>query len=126
MLDHRAESEVAVRLLEGMQADEVWLFGSRARGDAEAGSELDLLLVDRGGGGDRADDHGLIGVDAAGVKSVVFQAYEEFKTGDFRRWCCGVGGGSDRWMHDVRRRGRRCGAEFRTGRGGTWTLGLAG
>lgn len=45
MIDHRAESEVAVRLLEGMQADEVWLFGSRARGDAEAGSDLDLLVV---------------------------------------------------------------------------------
>jgi len=45
MIDHRAENEVAVRLLEGMQADEVWLFGSRARGDAEEGSDLDLLVV---------------------------------------------------------------------------------
>jgi predicted nucleotidyltransferase len=45
MLDHTAENEVAVRLLEGMQADEVWLFGSRARGEAEAGSDLDLLVV---------------------------------------------------------------------------------
>jgi len=34
-----------VRLLEGMQADEVWLFGSRARGEAEAGSDLDLLVL---------------------------------------------------------------------------------
>ncbi len=45
MIDYRAENEVAVRLLEGMQADEVWLFGSRARGDAEEGSDLDLLVV---------------------------------------------------------------------------------
>ena len=39
------EREVAARLLEGMQADEVWLFGSRARRDAKAESDMDLLVV---------------------------------------------------------------------------------
>ena len=39
------EREVAARLLEAMQADEVWLFGSRARCDAKAESDMDLLVV---------------------------------------------------------------------------------
>jgi predicted nucleotidyltransferase len=45
MVDFRTEHKVAAKLLKGMQADEVWLFGSRARGDAEQGSDLDLLVV---------------------------------------------------------------------------------
>jgi len=45
MIDHHAENKVAERLLEGMRAEEVWLFGSRARGDAGEGSDLDLLVV---------------------------------------------------------------------------------
>lgn len=45
MVDFRAEQKVAAKLLKGMQADEVWLFGSRARGDATAESDMDLLVV---------------------------------------------------------------------------------
>lgn len=45
MVDFRAEHKVAAKLLKGMQADEVWLFGSRARGDANADSDIDLLVV---------------------------------------------------------------------------------
>ena len=45
MIDCIAESKVGVRLLEGLQAEEVWLFGSRARGDADASSDIDLLVV---------------------------------------------------------------------------------
>jgi predicted nucleotidyltransferase len=45
MVDFRTEHKVAAKLLKGMQADEVWLFGSRARGDADVGSDLDLLVV---------------------------------------------------------------------------------
>jgi uncharacterized protein len=36
---------VARRLLDGMEADEVWIFGSRARGDNNPESDLDLLVL---------------------------------------------------------------------------------
>lgn len=45
MIIRHAEDAVAARLLEGLQAEEVWLFGSRARGDADASSDMDLLVV---------------------------------------------------------------------------------
>jgi predicted nucleotidyltransferase len=34
-----------VRIEERYQPEQVWLFGSRARGDAEPGSDWDLLVV---------------------------------------------------------------------------------
>ncbi|MFM8765456.1 MAG: nucleotidyltransferase domain-containing protein [Spartobacteria bacterium] len=39
------DHEIARRILHGMNGDEVWLFGSRARGDHSAESDLDLLLL---------------------------------------------------------------------------------
>jgi hypothetical protein len=37
--------QVAQRILNGMRADEVWVFGSRARGDFREDSDLDLLVL---------------------------------------------------------------------------------
>jgi len=39
------DAQVAQRILIGMKADEVWVFGSRARGDFRSDSELDLLVL---------------------------------------------------------------------------------
>ncbi len=45
MVAERLEQQVASRLLERLPADEVWLFGSRARGDDQPESDIDLLVV---------------------------------------------------------------------------------
>ena len=39
------DTQVAQRILNGMRADEVWVFGSRARGDFREDSDLDLLVL---------------------------------------------------------------------------------
>jgi len=39
------DAQVAQRILIGMKADEVWVFGSRARGDFHSDSDLDLLVL---------------------------------------------------------------------------------
>lgn len=50
-------------LLETLPVEEVWLFGSRARGEAKPDSDLDLLVV-------LADDHGLARPNLACFKAV--------------------------------------------------------
>jgi predicted nucleotidyltransferase len=40
-----AAIQIAARLIEGLPAEEVWLFGSRARGEAGPDSDLDFLAV---------------------------------------------------------------------------------
>ena len=37
--------EVVDRLVQGLQPDRIYLFGSQARGQADEGSDIDLLLV---------------------------------------------------------------------------------
>ena len=37
--------EMATRLKRGIHAERVWLFGSQARGNAGAGSDIDILAV---------------------------------------------------------------------------------
>lgn len=39
------DTQVAQRILNGMGADEIWVFGSRARGDFRDDSDLDLLVL---------------------------------------------------------------------------------
>ena len=39
------DAQVVQRILIGMKADEVWVFGSRARGDFHSDSDLDLLVL---------------------------------------------------------------------------------
>jgi len=43
-IDESAKA-IADRLLRGLPAEEVWLFGSQARGDASPDSDLDFLAV---------------------------------------------------------------------------------
>jgi hypothetical protein len=44
-----AEREIARRLPEGMQADKVWIFGSRVRGTTGRGVRAFLFLGRQGG-----------------------------------------------------------------------------
>lgn len=37
--------EIVDRLVQGLQPERIYLFGSRARGEADEGSDIDLLLV---------------------------------------------------------------------------------
>jgi len=39
------DRQVAQKILQGMGGDEVWVFGSRARGDNQEDSDLDLLVL---------------------------------------------------------------------------------
>jgi predicted nucleotidyltransferase len=48
---HAALDEAVRRLVERLQPERIYLFGSRARGDATAGSDCDLLVVVPQGGG---------------------------------------------------------------------------
>ncbi len=50
-------------LRQAVPVEEIWLFGSCARGDAQPGSDLDLLVV-------LADDHGLIRPNLTCFKAV--------------------------------------------------------
>lgn len=54
---------VVAALRQAVPVEEVWLFGSCARGDATSDSDLDLLVV-------LADDHGLARPNLACFKSV--------------------------------------------------------
>ena len=38
-------AEIVKRLVRGLQPERIYLFGSQARGQADAGSDIDLLLV---------------------------------------------------------------------------------
>ena len=63
----RGRGSLAERLVTALRqavpVEEIWLFGSCARGDAQAGSDLDLLVV-------LADDHGLNRPNLACFKAV--------------------------------------------------------
>src|SRR2546425_9152316 len=45
MVDQDTMKEIARRIVEAAKPDRIILFGSRARGDASPGSDVDLLVV---------------------------------------------------------------------------------
>jgi len=48
---------IVERLTLALDPDEIWLFGSRARGDARPDSDFDLLVVAKPDGGFDSDDY---------------------------------------------------------------------
>lgn len=48
MLQNQDYSEIIERILKEIDAEKVILFGSRARGNERPGSDLDLLIIQRG------------------------------------------------------------------------------
>jgi uncharacterized protein len=71
------------RLVAALDPQMIWLFGSRARGDARPDSDFDLLVVAKNDGSDWAEDYDMvyaptmgsgIGVD---IVPVSFEGYEE-------------------------------------------------
>lgn len=57
--DQLALAEVVARLREALDPREIWLFGSRARGDARPDSDFDLLVVAKPDGCFGSDDYEL-------------------------------------------------------------------
>jgi uncharacterized protein len=51
--------EIVLRLRDALDPREIWLFGSRARGDARPDSDFDLLVVAKPGGVFGSDDYDL-------------------------------------------------------------------
>jgi predicted nucleotidyltransferase len=54
------------RLVEGFDPAEIWLFGSRARGDARPDSDFDLLVVAKHNGRFGSEDYELLYASTAG------------------------------------------------------------
>ena len=55
--EQTALDTVVARLVEGLDPEAIFLFGSRARGTARADSDFDLLVVTRSEDGEAAYDH---------------------------------------------------------------------
>lgn len=58
--EEAALAGVVDRLVEGLRPREVWLFGSRARGDHRPDSDFDLLVVTDPTSGDSGRDYGWV------------------------------------------------------------------
>jgi predicted nucleotidyltransferase len=52
-----ALNALAARIIDAIDPKAIWLFGSRARGDARPDSDFDLLLVGKPGGELGSDDY---------------------------------------------------------------------
>jgi hypothetical protein len=55
--ENAALAAVVARLREALDPREIWLFGSRARGEARPDSDFDLLVVAKRGGAFGSDDY---------------------------------------------------------------------
>jgi predicted nucleotidyltransferase len=55
--ENEALAAVVARLAEDVDPQTVWLFGSRARGEARPDSDFDLLVVGKPGGALSSDDY---------------------------------------------------------------------
>jgi hypothetical protein len=53
----QALSEIVRRLVDVLDPESIWLFGSRAKGKARPDSDFDLLLVAKSGGGFGSSDY---------------------------------------------------------------------
>ncbi|WP_363348238.1 nucleotidyltransferase domain-containing protein [Methylocystis echinoides] len=61
-----ALAAIVARLRDALDPKEIWLFGSRARGDARPDSDFDLLVVAKRGGAFGSDDYELVDATLAG------------------------------------------------------------
>ena len=55
--EHEALAALVSRLVAALDPQMIWLFGSRARGDARPDSDFDLLVVAKADGADWAEDY---------------------------------------------------------------------
>lgn len=75
---------VVAKIVEATDPSAIWLFGSRARGDARPDSDFDLLVVGKPGGSLRSDDYERVDrpLNGLGVGcDVVPCAAEDFQEG---------------------------------------------
>jgi predicted nucleotidyltransferase len=87
MIDERTLQEAVQRIVAAAQPSRVILFGSRGRGDADAGSDLDLMVV-KPQVSDKYTEmirlHQLVGDVGVGVDVLV---YSEAEVEERRDWC---------------------------------------
>lgn len=87
-------SALVAKLVEALDPHLIWLFGSRARGDARADSDFDFLVVAKENGKFGSDDYDAvyapvlgtgIGVDVVPCDLDVYQASLDLRTSLVRR-----------------------------------------
>ena len=92
--EQTALSTIVARLKDALDPQAIWLFGSRAQGNARPDSDFDLLVVAKPGGSFGCDDYELvdrplrdtgIGADIVPCDLDVFKASLGLKTSFVRR-----------------------------------------
>jgi predicted nucleotidyltransferase len=87
MIDERILEQAVKRIVEAAQPSRVILFGSQGRGDADAGSDLDLMVI-KPQVADKYEEmvrlHEAVGGMGVGVDLLV---YSEDEVEERRDWC---------------------------------------
>jgi predicted nucleotidyltransferase len=79
-----AQNRIVAQLRQGLNPDAIYLFGSHARGDAGAGSDLDFLVVVRESDkprSKRARDARKVVTDRSVAKDILVMTQDEWKRG---------------------------------------------
>ncbi len=92
--EREALDALVSRLVDALDPQMIWLFGSRARGDARPDSDFDLLVVAKAAGADWSEDYdkvyapvsgSWIGADVVPCDLEVFEASLGLRTSFVRR-----------------------------------------
>ena len=78
MLDQATLDDVIERIVEVAEPEKIILFGSAARGDADANSDIDLLVIKEGSG--RARPHGAHLRRLRGVGAIITRSWSRPRT----------------------------------------------
>ncbi len=82
--EQEALDALVSRLVAALDPQMIWLFGSRARGDAQPDSDFDLLVVAKPGGSFGSDDYELIDMPIRDTRigcDLVPCSYEAYQAG---------------------------------------------